>query len=100
MFDPILKAIGFSAPHLIMMLMGEAGLMGLIGGALGAAMLVALGATNAAGLSMPYFPVIATSPAVTAFGAALGVLISLASAAPPARRVIRLSVSMTLRSCG
>lgn len=94
----VLKALGFSTPRILAGLIGESVLIGLSGALLGCLpALMLFGLSSGAGLSMPYFPIIAVSPTTVVTGVAVGVLIGLLAAALPARRVARLSVTNTLR---
>lgn len=93
----VLKTLGFTTHGLLLLLFLEAALTGLIGTIGCLLSLLAFGLLDTAGLSMPYFPLITVSPAVAGFGAAVSVLVSLASALPSAWRIARLSVIDTLR---
>ena len=93
----ILKAMGFTTVHLIKLLLAESLLMGLMGCLGCVTALLAFGLSDASGLSMPYFPIVSVSPAVTAIGACISLLISCAAVIPSAFRVARLSVTTTLR---
>jgi putative ABC transport system permease protein len=93
----VLKAVGYGTARLIVLLAGEAVMMGLIGTVGCVAALLAFGISDAAGLSMPFFPIIAVSPAVVAIGIAVSVAVSLLAVVMPAHRVARLSSATTLR---
>lgn len=96
----LLKAIGFGPSRLLGLLFGEAVLMGLFGG-LGCLLAgFAFGVSDAAGLSMPYFPIVAVTLPVITWGTLTGVLVSLAAAIVPAWRMARLSTTEALRNVG
>jgi len=94
----VLKAIGFTTTHISAALAGEALLIGLMGGLLGCVPAVCLFGVSAAGLSVPYFPVITVSPTVAFGGIMVGLLIGLLAAAMPVRHVAKLSVAAAVRS--
>lgn len=93
----ILRAVGASARDVGLLVLGEAGAIGLLGGAAGA--LLALGAAaavdEAARRLLPDFPFkpesfFHFSPALLAGAVGLGLLAALLGAFPPARRAARL----------
>jgi putative ABC transport system permease protein len=96
----IFKAIGYTTRRLIFLLLGEAALMGLIGGVGCLLAFCSFGFSAAAGLSMPYFPIITVSPLVAVGGVGISVLVNLAAALIPARTVSRLCVTAVLRDTG
>jgi len=94
----VLRAIGFPGRRILATVLGESLLVGVLGGAIGCLPALAVsGRTNELALMMPYFPVLTVSPRTLGVGLAVAVLIGLLAGLPPARAVLRVPVSTTLR---
>jgi putative ABC transport system permease protein len=96
----VLKALGYSNAQLVAMLLMEATLMGFLGGLGCLAALITFGISEASGLSIPYFPIVSVSFAMTAVGASMGMFICCLAVIPSAMRVARVSVTTALRETG
>lgn len=96
----VFTAIGFGRRKLFAMLFGEALWIGLFGGCGALAALLVFGLSDAAGLSMPYFPTVSVSLGVVGWGVLTGVALSLVAAMVPAWYLARLSVIEALRDEG
>jgi putative ABC transport system permease protein len=96
----VLKAVGYSSSQLITMLLTESILLGMLGAIGCVAALLAFGISEASGLSMPYFPIVSVSFAITVIGASMGIFVSCLAVVPSAFRVARVSVTTALRETG
>lgn len=95
----VLRALGFGAGRVLGLVLTESTLLGGLGGLLGAAGAVGLfGQEGGAGLSMPYFPVIAIPLSALGLGAAIGAGLGLVSGCAPALRAIRAPLAASLRA--
>jgi putative ABC transport system permease protein len=100
----VLRAIGFLPKHLVTFIVGEALVIGLIGGVLGVLLsypLVEQGMGRWLEENMgAWFPFFDVSPAVAGAALGLSLALSLAAAIIPARSAARLHVIDSLRRVG
>jgi len=99
----VLRAIGFTPRHLMVLIFGESLFITAIGGALG--LLIALPIVNGFGKFIEdnlgsFFPYFAISSGTVALAAVLALVVGLASAVLPAWTAARLQVTMALRRLG
>ena len=99
----VLRAIGFTPRHLMVLIFGESLFITAIGGALG--LLIAVPTVNGFGKFIEdnlgsFFPYFAISSGTVALAAVLALLVGLGSAVLPAWTAARLQVTMALRRLG
>ncbi len=95
----VLKAIGFSAGRVLLVVLSESTLLGLLGGVLGGApALLASGGAAEQGINMPYFPVIHVPLLTIGWGVLVGAVIGLVSGVPAAQAVAKSPVTGLLRA--
>ena len=95
----VLKTLGFTARHLTVFIVGEALLVGLMGGILG--ILLTFPIVGGFGKALPtMFPVIGVSGVTIGLALGLAALCGLAAAIAPTLRVVRLSIVNGLRTVG
>jgi putative ABC transport system permease protein len=100
----VLRAIGFMPKHLVTFIVGEALVIGLLGGVVGVLLsypLVEQGMGRWLEENMgAFFPFFDVTPAVAGAALALSLVLSLAAAIIPARQAARLQVIDSLRRVG
>jgi putative ABC transport system permease protein len=95
----VLKTLGFSGRHLVVLVMGEALVISLSGGVLG--LLLTFPIVKGFAKALPtFFPVINVAPLTIALGLGAALLAGLAAAAIPANRVVRTPIVLGLRTVG
>jgi putative ABC transport system permease protein len=98
----VLKTLGFGSPLVMALVLGEALVLGTLGGALGLGLghltIKALPGTPLIGWAVQQFPNLGLSPAVGSAGFTLAVLVSLAAGLVPAAVAYRGKVTDLLRT--
>jgi putative ABC transport system permease protein len=96
----VLKAIGFSARHLIGLILGESLIISAIGGVLG--IFLTFGAVNGMGENIPrsFFPVFEVEPSNLILAVIAVVIVGVAAAVFPIRRALTTRIADGLRFVG
>jgi len=95
----VLKTLGFSARHLVGLILGESLLIALCGGLLGLALTFPMVAGF--GKALPtFFPIINVAPGTIALALGAAVIAGLVAALFPATRVVRTPIVVGLRTVG
>lgn len=95
----VLKTLGFQGRHIAAFIIGEALLIGLIGGLIGLALTFPI--VRGFGLALPgFFPVIRVEPLTIALALGAAVFAALVAGALPTLRVVRTSIVNGLRMIG
>jgi len=95
----VLKTLGFSARHLVGLILGESLLISLCGGALGLALTFPMVRGFAKALPT-FFPVINVAPLTIALALGAALVAGVAAALLPAARVVRTPIVAGLRTVG
>ena len=95
----VLKTLGFSARHLVGLILGESLLISLCGGALGLALTFPMVQGFAKALPT-FFPVINVAPLTIALALGAALVAGVAAALLPATRVVRTPIVAGLRTVG
>jgi putative ABC transport system permease protein len=95
----VLKTLGFQGRHIAVFIIGEALLIGLIGGVIGLALTFPV--VHGFGLALPgFFPVIRVEPLTIALALGSAVFAALVAGTLPTVRVVRTSIVNGLRMIG
>lgn len=95
----VLKTLGFQGRHIAAFIIGEALLIGLIGGVIGLALTFPI--VHGFGLALPgFFPVIRVEPLTIGLALGAAVFAALVAGALPTFRVVRTSIVNGLRMIG
>jgi putative ABC transport system permease protein len=98
----VLRALGFGAGSVVLSFVAESMLVALVGGLLGAAVVLPLNGLTTATMNLQTFSHVAfafrVTPALLAGGVAFALLMGLVGGLPPALRAARLTVAAALRA--
>ena len=98
----ILKTLGFTPEAILGMVLGEAAIIALTGGAIGCLLAGLLCGVirHAAPAFIPGIKTLAVTPLIAALNLSVALLIGLVSALPPALSAARMSILNSLRNTG
>jgi len=97
----ILKTLGFTPGTILGIILGEAGVVAVAGGAIGCALAAVMcGMLRNAEVGMQFLKLLRLTPAIGALTLAVAIITGLVSALPPASRAARTAILASLRYTG
>jgi putative ABC transport system permease protein len=96
----VLKALGFSGPHLFFLIAGESLILSILGSALGTLVTVPAVRWFQTALPKGWFPVFYIKPETIVFACVAGLLVGLAASLIPMRRILTTRIVEGLRHVG